>query len=60
VTNATTVGEIQVKGWKQAGKPSMIKPVIATIERGLVRKRLGTLSTEDQRSLRAAIDQIIG
>ena len=59
---AATVGEVQVKDWKQAGllKPSVMKPVIATIERGLVRKRLGKLSSEDQRSLRAAIEQIIG
>jgi len=57
-----TVGEVQVKGWKQAGllKASVMKPVIATIERRLVQKRLGKLSTEDQRSLRAAIAQIIG
>ncbi len=56
------VGEIQVMDWKQAGllKPSVMKPVIATIERRLVRKQLGKLSTEDRRSLRTAIDQIIG
>ena len=56
------VGEVQVKDWKQAGllKASVTKPVIATIERRLVRKRIGKLSTEDQRSLRAAIEQIIG
>ena len=35
---AATVGEFQVKDWKQAGllKPSVMKPVIATIERGPV------------------------
>lgn len=62
VRPAATVGETQVKDWKQAGllKPSVMKPVIATIERRLVRKRLGKLSTEDQRSLRTAIEQIIG
>ncbi len=57
-----TVGEVQVKDWKRAGllKPSVMKPVIATVERALVRKRLGKLSSEDQRSLRAAIEQIVG
>ena len=59
---AATVGEVQVKDWRQAGllKPSVMKPLIATIERRLVRKRLGQLSAEDQRSLRTAIRQIIG
>jgi len=37
-----------------------MKPVIATIERRLVRKRLGKLSADDQQSLRAAIAPIIG
>jgi hypothetical protein len=37
-----------------------MKPVIATIERRLVRKRLGKLSAEDQNNLRAAIEHIIG
>jgi len=56
------VGEVQVKDWKRAGllKASVMKPVIATIERSLVRKRLGRLSSVDQQSLRAAIAQIIG
>jgi len=60
--SGNTVGEVHVKDWKQAGllKASVMKPVIATIERRLVRKRLGKLSTEDQRSLRSAIAQIIG
>ncbi len=58
---AATVGEVQVQDWKQAGllKPSVMKPVIATIERRLVRRRLGKLSNVDQRSLRAAIEHII-
>jgi hypothetical protein len=37
-----------------------MKPVIAIIERRLVRKRSGKLSTEDQRNLHSAIEQIIG
>ena len=62
VRSGNSVGEAQVTDWKQAGllKPSVIKPVIATIERRLVRKTLGKLFAEDQRSLRAAIEQIIG
>jgi mRNA interferase MazF len=62
VRAAATVGEVSVKDWKQAGliKPSVMKPVIATIERRLVRKRMGTLSTDDQQTLRAALTEIIG
>jgi hypothetical protein len=37
-----------------------MKPVIATIERRLVRNRLGRLSNVDQQSRRAAIEQIVG
>lgn len=57
-----TIGEVQVTDWKPAGllKASVMKPVIATIERRLVRKKLGKLSAQDLRGLRAAIDQIIG
>ena len=40
---AAAVGELTVTDWKDAGliKPSTVKPVITTIERNLVLKRLG-------------------
>lgn len=41
-------------------KPSAVKPVIATLEQGLVIETLGVLDAEDQAALRAAIGQIIG
>jgi mRNA interferase MazF len=39
-------GEVTIVDWKSAGllRPSVIKPVIATIDRQLVRKRLGHLA----------------
>jgi len=40
-------------------KPSVVKPVITTVEQRLVRKTLGSLSNNDQQKLRAAIQQII-
>lgn len=51
-----------VQDWQAAGliKPSVVKPVIATVEQRLVRKSLGTLSSSDQQRLREAIKQIIG
>jgi mRNA interferase MazF len=62
VRPGNTLGEVPVKDWKQAGliKPSVMKPVIATIERRLVRKRMGALSSDDRQALRTAIGLIIG
>lgn len=58
---AASLGEVVVQDWQAAGliKPSVVKPVIATIEQRLVRKALGTLSSSDQQRLREAIKQII-
>ena len=59
---AGTIGEVQVKDWKGAGliKPSVIKPVITTIEASLVIRRLGQLNTDEQEALRKAISRIVG
>lgn len=59
---ARVIGEVWLAHWQAAGllKPSAIKPVIATLEQGLVIRRLGVLDPADQASLRAAIGQIIG
>ncbi len=48
--------------WQSANllKPSVIKPVLATLEQGLVIKQLGQLSAADQAALRLAIKQAIG
>ncbi len=56
------VGEVWLRQWQGAGllKPSAVKPVIATLEQGLVIRQLGELDAEDQAALRAAIGQIIG
>ena len=56
------IGEVWLTHWQAAGllKPSAVKPVIATLEQGLVIRRLGDLARADQAALRAAIGQIIG
>jgi mRNA interferase MazF len=53
---------VAVRRWKEAGllKPSVLKPLVATIERGLIRRKLGRLHDEDRRALRAALDAILG
>ena len=59
---SSTLGEVQVGQWQAAGllKPSVVKPVFATLERALVIRQLGTLSTGDRTALRKAIDEILG
>jgi mRNA interferase MazF len=48
--------------WQSANllRPSVVKPVFATLEQALVIKRLGVLSATDQIALRRTIGQIIG
>ncbi len=57
-----TVGEVAVVQWQAAGllKPSVIKPLITTIEAGLVIRQLGALVADDQKSLRQALAAVIG
>jgi mRNA interferase MazF len=54
--------EVHVQDWKAAGliKPGVIKPVITTIERSLVLKKLGRLNDHTQAALRKVIAQIVG
>lgn len=59
---AQGLGEFQVKDWRQAGllKPSVVKPVITTIEKRLVIKKLGQLQQTDQQLLQQTIKSILG
>jgi mRNA interferase MazF len=62
VRGAGHFGEVEVRAWQQAGllKPSVIKPVVATAEKRLVRTKLGQLGTSDAASLRSALAVILG
>jgi mRNA interferase MazF len=62
VRATTGVGEVIVIEWKKAGllKSSVIKPVLTTVERGLILRVLGQLDTTDQNSLRDALRLILG
>lgn len=55
-------GECTVLGWRKAGllAPSLVKPVITTIDKRLVLKKLGYLQAADLRSVRAALRAIVG
>jgi len=62
IRGMATVGEVIIHSWQEAGliKPSIIKPVLATIERGLVIEKRGELSEDDQRDLKKALTAIMG
>lgn len=53
--------DIQVTDWKTAGliKPSVVKPVIATVEKALVIKRLGRLGEKDRNILAEGLKLIL-
>ena len=55
-------GDILVEEWKEAGllKPSVVKPVIATVQRDRVLRRLGHLGKDDRSSLRKSFSKIFG
>ncbi|MFZ5798136.1 MAG: type II toxin-antitoxin system PemK/MazF family toxin [Thermodesulfobacteriota bacterium] len=55
-------GEAEVKDWQEAGllKPSLIKPILATVEKSLVLKKLGQLSEGDRQSLQETLRLILG
>ena len=58
----TTIGEAMVQDWQAAGllRPSVIKPVITTIEKRLVIKIMGRLKKGDQQALRGSLERILG
>src|SRR5947209_18293661 len=61
VRATTSVGEVFGPEWKRAGllKPSVIKPVLTTVEKGLILRTLGQLEAADQITLRDALRLIL-
>lgn len=61
----TSVGEGEgaraLQDWKDAGlvKPTFVKPLLATIEAGIVEKRLGGLSPRDRREVAISLQSVI-
>ena len=51
-----------VTDWQDAGllKPSVFKPILATIENTLVLRHLGSLQSEDRHTLGLILQDIIG
>lgn len=57
-----SVGEVEIIDWQSAGllKPSVIKPVLTTIESKLILKKLGGLEHDDLQSLQNVLKLILG
>jgi mRNA interferase MazF len=57
-----TVGEAAIVHWQAAGllKPSVIKPLLTTIEARLVLRQLGRLHADDLAALRQVLAAVLG
>lgn len=55
-------GEALVADWQTAGliKPSVLKPILTTIEQGLVLRSMGSLPAADLCALRETLARVIG
>jgi len=55
-------GEYILQDWQQSGllKPSVLKPLIATLEQGQIVKIMGQLSSTDQQGLKNSLQTIMG
>lgn len=51
-----------IQNWQRAGllKPSVIKPIITTVDRSLILRKLGVLTIQDQQALKSLLTQILG
>lgn len=56
------LAEFRLAQWEAAGllKPSVVKPVFATLEQALIIRRLGVLHTADQTTIREMIGNTLG
>jgi mRNA interferase MazF len=56
------LGEVIINEWREAGliKPSIIKPILATVEKRLVIRKLGELKEVDRQAVKNALLEIIG
>ena len=61
VRSPLSFGEVLVARWSQAGliKPSVLKPVLATVEQSVVIRRLGRLEPNDRQSLVGMLRSIL-
>jgi len=62
VRPVTAFGEVLISDWQKAGllKPSVVKPVMVTVERPLIIRQLGRLEPIDRTSLHNILPVITG
>ncbi|HKG12819.1 MAG TPA: type II toxin-antitoxin system PemK/MazF family toxin [Pyrinomonadaceae bacterium] len=62
VRQVMAFGEVMIADWQKAGllKPSVVKPVMATVERRLIIRQLGRLEQADRAALRKILSVITG
>lgn len=55
-------GDALINDWQAAGllKPSVLKPIFATIEKGLILKKMGRISGLDRATLNTMLQTIFG
>ena len=55
-------GEVTITAWEKAGliQPSVTKPILTTIEKGLVIRKLGQLQDADRKAVQSALGLILG
>ena len=55
-------GDVRIQDWQKAGllKPSVIKPILTTVEKGLVIRKLGSIADSDRAALNEALQSILG
>ncbi|MDY6823336.1 MAG: type II toxin-antitoxin system PemK/MazF family toxin [Thermodesulfobacteriota bacterium] len=55
-------GDVRIQNWQQAGllKPSVIKPILTTVEKGLIIKKLGSIADPDRPALAEELQSIFG
>jgi mRNA interferase MazF len=62
INPVSSFGEITIMDWQTAGliKPSVIKPVLMTVETNLVIRKLGNLQKDDLQALQDLLSEILG
>ena len=55
-------GDVHIQNWQQAGllKQSVIKPILTTVEKGLVIKKMGSIADNDRTALSEGLQIILG
>lgn len=61
IRSVLSLGEYLLQDWQQAGllKPSLLKPLIATLEQTQIIKTMGQLSTADKQGLQQVLKSIL-